>query len=497
MDGCLMSSSLAIKDKLQNLFHGIFLRAFFSIMIAFVISMGCIVLFLRPETREDGFVAHFSAEFTQDLLNVSLNSKSMEEINNYLTHQKDDLLNRAQVISKYELITSEASRKFGIWLSESEKRKIFEGKAFVTENQVIYQQAQNDSFFLPPQNNLNETLPETPASHPHPSFIVLPISNSPYVIFARRSTPVSPEIPISSFIICTLLIIIILLATVLYLLQPVIRRIINIEETCIKVSNGDYDARCHDTKKDSIGILAKHVDDMTAAIGRHLGQQKSLLQAVSHELRTPLARIRFTVEMLNIPEDDEKSMERLDSIDDDLTEIDDLIKELSYFNYVDAGKGRQNFEFCDLTELIDMTVHQRSLAIKDFDFHTKGLDDDMALEADPTAFKRVIGNLLSNAARYAVKQIMLKISYDEDRKNIIISVEDDGPGIPEDKREAIFEPFVCLEKSRSKSMTGCGLGLAIADRIMKVHRGSISAQASELGGAKMITIWPVSQSNPH
>lgn len=244
-------------------------------------------------------------------------------------------------------------------------------------------------------------------------------------------------------------------------------------------------------------MLAKHVDDMTAAIGRHLGQQKSLLQAVSHELRTPLARIRFTVEMLNIPEDDEKSMERLDSIDDDLTEIDDLIKELSYFNYVDAGKGRQNFEFCDLTELIDMTVHQRSLAIKDFEFHIDGLEDDMTLEADPTAFKRVIGNLLSNAARYAVKKINLVISNDEGGKNIIISVEDDGPGIPEDKREAIFEPFVCLEKSRSKSMTGCGLGLAIADRIMKVHHGSISAQASELGGAKMLTIWPVSQSNPH
>ena len=280
------------------------------------------------------------------------------------------------------------------------------------------------------------------------------------------------------------------------LIYPIARRIQRIQKVCQCASNGDCSVRCNDKRNDSIGILADHIDEMTASIERHLGQQKALLQAVSHELRTPLSRIRFSIEMLDIPEDDEKSMSRLESIDDDLTEIDDLIKELGYFNYVDAGKGKQHFETSAIQDLIDMTLHQRSLAINDFEVTTNGIEEDMLIEADPTAFKRVIGNLLSNAARYAKEKIQIQVSYSDDKKYIVICVDDDGPGIPEDKRLTIFEPFVCLEKSRSKSMTGCGLGLAIADRIMKVHSGSIEALTSPLGGTRMATTWPVNQPKP-
>lgn len=324
------------------------------------------------------------------------------------------------------------------------------------------------------------------------SFMVIPIAQTQYVVFSRRLEPSPPQIAPQSFALAAGVLVVILLGTAVALILPIVMRIRKIENICQKVSQGDYNARCDDKRGDSLGVLAQHVDEMTISIQQHLVQQKSLLQAVSHELRTPLSRIRFTLEMLDIDENDEKSMARLDSIDEDLTEIDNLIKELGYFNYVDAGNGRQHFETVDLGELIKATLHQRSQAIEKFEVKVCGVTGDMLFEADPAAFKRVLGNLLSNASRYAKEKIEIHAAYDEEHKNIEVAVEDDGPGIPEDKRLSVFEPFVCLEASRSKSMTGCGLGLAIAHRIMKIHDGAIAVFDSELGGARMWTSWPIS-----
>ena len=209
---------------------------------------------------------------------------------------------------------------------------------------------------------------------------------------------------------------------------------------------------------------------------------------MSHEIRTPLARIRFEIAMIEVPEDDEKGLARIDAIDDDLTEIDNMLKELSFFNYVDAGKGRDQFETVCLDDMIQATLKQRSQALASFEVRVEG-PTALNLVVDPTAFKRVIGNLLGNASRYAQKSIVIRTADLKDR--IEIAVEDDGPGIPKDKRKDVFEPFVCLDPSRSKSVGGVGLGLAICHRIMKIHDGAIWIEDAPGGGARMVTQWPV------
>lgn len=513
--------------------EGLFLKTFLAIVIAYVLTFICVTALMRPVMMEEGVVAHMSVDFLQDMLNAKLRGKSSNDISDYLKHQKENFLNGAQIATYNELLAANAPQRFGLTLQDTERLKILEGKAFWTgrpQNHFFGPPKHEPKlfFFAPPPppdrrpprekqyrkhppeiphtltiqtlviytQGLMTYRPRPPRGDKHSSYAVIPIANTPYVIFSRHPAPTPPEISTLSLTLNSALILCILLCTAFVLIYPIVRRIRRIQAVCQSVSNGNYSARCNDKRNDSIGTLAVHIDDMTASIERHLGQQKSLLQAVSHELRTPLSRIRFSIEMLDIPDDDEKSIARLDSIDEDLTEIDNLIKELGYFNYVDAGKGKQHFEITAVQDLIDMTIHQRSLAIHDFDVTTHGIEEDMSIEADPTAFKRVIGNLLSNAARYAKEKIQIQVCYSKDKKHIEICVDDDGPGIPEDKRLTIFEPFVCLEKSRSKSMTGCGLGLAIADRIMRVHCGSIEALTSPLGGTRMLTIWPVTQPKP-
>ena len=516
--------------------HVLFVKAFFACVIAFGLAFICVNLLIKPVIREDGLAVYMSAGFVQDMLNAELRGKNIDELSNYISRLNDSFLHNAQIATVSDLLNPDAAQKYGIYLFPHEKLKLHSKTAFWTGKPMKYlgiSAPKNEH--TPPKHSYSNTVLNGGSVYWNVSsylynsspglsfaelirfthgildnhsffqksfferrntFIFLPIADTPYVIFSRRPVPPSPEIPVSAVILTTFNILIIILITVLLIVVPILRRLRRIEESCLRVSQGDYKSRCNDTSHDSIGALARHIDDMTASIERHLNQQKSLLQAVSHELRTPLSRIRFTIEMLDIPEDDEKSMSRIDSIDEDLTEIDNLLKELGYFNYVDAGKGRQHFETNALKDLIEMTLHQRSHALEQFHVAIEGMENDMSIEADPTAFKRVIGNLLSNASRYAKEKIEIHIAYSDDHQNILIAVDDDGPGIPEDKRAAVFEPFVCLEKSRSKSMTGCGLGLAIADRIMKVHRGSIEVQVSALGGARMLTSWPIQQDKP-
>jgi len=120
---------------------------------------------------------------------------------------------------------------------------------------------------------------------------------------------------------------------------------------------------------------------------------------------------------------------------------------------------------------------------------------DLEVYADRIAFHRAIGNLLSNAFRYARSRVLIHLHASVN--TVCIDVEDDGPGIPEAKRTEILAPFVRLTNTASNatngteiSYKGLGLGLAIVDRILKQHRGSIKIEQGELGGCLVQTVWP-------
>ena len=536
-----------ISNSIAKSTAGIFIKATIALLVAFILSIISAINFMKPVMRDEGVLAYMDAEFVQDMVNASLRGRSFEEIRQFISESSDELINQAQIVNEREIIAHDAPHKYGIFLLDFEKRRVLKKKAFWTKRWqkrysdqmgtldylsqwMIWGQSESfertyepggfhkDSHFKgsdrrefrrkPPRPQemkietmqqlveytfhlMQEKKPVGSGSMRNASYIVVPIDDTPYVIFSRIQNGYASVIPISSIVLTFFSFILILMGSALILVYPMIKRIRKIQATCQQVSEGDYSVRCDDHKRDSFGLLAQHIDNMTASIEQHLGQQKALLQAVAHEIRTPLARIRFSIEMLDISEDDEYGMAKLNSIDEDLTEIENLIKELSYFNYVDAGRGRQNFESSAVKDLIDAVIHQRALDLKTFDVSVNGITEDMLLEADPNAFRRVIGNLLSNAARYAKEKIQVNVAYSEDKQYIEVAVDDDGPGIPVDKREDVFTPFMCLEKSRSKAMGGFGLGLAIAHRIMKIHSGTIEVKDSPLGGCRMFTRWPL------
>lgn len=518
------------------------IKTFVVCVLAFLFSLFAVVAIMKPVVQETGILALLNPVFVQNLVNAELSGKSYDEIALFLQTRLDGQFNQAQIIERRTLLAPETSQQTGIFLRADERYRLFRGQAFGTgdfdmkpqhgrvsysskgmtrRDGLDYAPLETSRLMEMPRNDNDEIATHTcPRRLSHCSmiladrlvayvrdimydepinardeisFFIIPVEYTPYAIVLRKSSEATPSIPTSSTLLAITVVLMILMFAVCIMITPMLRRVRKIEKTCKAVSDGNFNARINDHRMDSLGILAQDIDDMTAKLAQNFAKQKALLQAVSHEMRTPLSRIRFALEMLDIDENDERSMARLQSIDDDLTEIENMLHELGYFNYVDAGNGKQNFETCHVSDLIEATLKQRAQALSAFEVKVVGMDDDMTVDVDAMAFKRVIGNLLSNAARYAKQHIAVVIHIDCREQILQIDVDDDGIGIPEDKRESVFEPFVCLDKSRSKAFGGVGLGLAIVSRIMKVHGGTICIETSDMGGARMRTRWPLHQ----
>jgi two-component system sensor histidine kinase RstB len=271
-----------------------------------------------------------------------------------------------------------------------------------------------------------------------------------------------------------------------------VRRIKKLEQAAVRISAGELHARANVESKDAIGNLARQFNVMANRNQNLLENQRRLLQAVSHELRTPTARIRFGLEMLFRASTEDEKDQRIQSLDDDLTEIDELVQELLVFNRLDVDSPPLNTTTFSAGQAIkDVVDHLQHLRTEiQVEIEDK-VDSSWEVHADPKMFKRAIRNLLSNALRYAKKQVTIICCRGENA--IIVEIFDDGPGVPSSERIRVFEPFTRMDKSRSRGSGGAGLGLAIVQRIMKAHHGSVEISDSDGGGTHVVTRWPTAQ----
>ncbi|RFP22717.1 two-component sensor histidine kinase [Duganella sp. BJB488] len=243
---------------------------------------------------------------------------------------------------------------------------------------------------------------------------------------------------------------------------------------------GDLAARAEVRPASSIAPLAGRINDMAERIGLLMEARKNLLHSVSHELRTPIARLEFGLELLRErhADDDPALQKRIAAMETDVEELKTLVNELLSLTQLDQAQSmpRQTFELAPL--LRECTppahLHQR--------FNASIAGDLGELQGDARLLARAVNNLLGNAAKYAVGRIVLSAA--RDGGALRIAVEDDGPGIPSEARERVFEPFYRLEREQDYAASGYGLGLAITAKAVQLHGGAIAVDDSPLGGAR-------------
>jgi two-component system sensor histidine kinase RstB len=215
-----------------------------------------------------------------------------------------------------------------------------------------------------------------------------------------------------------------------------------------------------------------------------LRSQRELLQLVSHELRTPLARIRFATDLIESSKTDEERRMRLEAVDNATQELDELVGELLTYVRLESDAPTIEPERIDLTSLLPELVKIHAPLHPAIQYECDSADKNVQVTADHASLSRAIGNLLSNAGRFAEQRVTVR-AY-EQNDTIVVQVDDDGPGVPEADRDKIFGPFVRLENADR----GAGLGLALVKRIATGHRGSVTVSESPSGGARFSLFLP-------
>jgi two-component system osmolarity sensor histidine kinase EnvZ len=207
---------------------------------------------------------------------------------------------------------------------------------------------------------------------------------------------------------------------------------------------------------------------MRARIQRQMTQRTEMLAGVSHDLRTPLTRMKLQLAMLG----DGAEVEELRG---DVAEMERMVE--GYLAFA-RGEGTEKPAETDLGSLLRDVVGDARRAGTAVDLH---VEDRLVALVRPNALRRCLANLISNAARFA-SQVWIRAGQVGDM--IEITVDDDGPGIPEARREEVFRPFFRLEGSRNPLTGGIGLGLTIARDVVRSHGGELVLLDAPTGGLR-------------
>lgn len=249
--------------------------------------------------------------------------------------------------------------------------------------------------------------------------------------------------------------------------------------------SGKLTARSQMKPSASIYPLAERINHMADRIEDLLEAQKSLLHSVSHELRTPIARLEFGMELLDARAKDPDLSKRIHAMEGDLRELNALVNELLDMSKLDSARNLQAepAELAPVLRECTEMLPPSPIALECV------LDEDLGeLEIDRRLLARAVCNLLRNAQKYAAGRIVLSGRRTPDA--VEITVDDDGPGIPVEERDKIFDPFYRLDRSRDRATGGFGLGLSIAQKAVALHGGSLRAGSAPLGGARFVITLP-------
>jgi|GEM_PF-3452461 signal transduction histidine kinase len=223
--------------------------------------------------------------------------------------------------------------------------------------------------------------------------------------------------------------------------------------------DNNHDATIPEYGSADLKAIIKSINMLITRNQHLLKNRTEILAAISHDLRTPITRIKFRVESI-----DNASLQ--DKITDDLTEMENML--YAVLDYLRNNLMEQNFEWFDLNTLLESI--QNEYADTGVNITYEGTSSRTAFFGNVDALKRAFSNLIENAKKYG-SEISMKLL--EDKKQLTIQIDDNGPGIPSHELKRIFDPFYRVEKSRNRTTGGAGLGLAIVKDIINSHQGSI------------------------
>jgi len=250
------------------------------------------------------------------------------------------------------------------------------------------------------------------------------------------------------------------------------RPIINLARASEKFGRGEDIEEFRPSGALEIRQAGFEFEKMRKRIIRHLNQRSEMLSGISHDLRTPLTRIKLQLSFI-------KDKEISKKLSDDVGEMEKMLNEYLQFA---SSRSAETTETFDLSKLLETTIIKYEK--KEI---TTDISKEVFLDGRKNLMQRCFSNLIDNAIKYSAN---VYISLRKLNNNILITIDDDGPGIPENERENVFKPFYKIDKSRGDSKSSVGLGLSIASDTVKSHGGNIKLETSPTNGLRIKVILP-------
>lgn len=259
-----------------------------------------------------------------------------------------------------------------------------------------------------------------------------------------------------------------------------------------RLAQGNFDARLGPSvgrRRDEIADLAHDFDAMAARLQELVTHRDRLLAGVSHELRSPLARLQLAIGLAQkYPERTEASLQR---ISQEAGKLDDMVDELLILSRLESGVETED-DYFDLAQVVREIAEDASFEgtargiLVDCDIQTED-DDDTLVSGNGKLIARAIENIVRNALRFSSEGQTVRIALNRQHNAYTVTVRDQGRGVPEHQLEAVFKPFM---QSAGGDGEGFGLGLAIAQRAIRAHHGTISARNMAEGGFEIRVALP-------
>ena len=258
-----------------------------------------------------------------------------------------------------------------------------------------------------------------------------------------------------------------LISIAIIFLKNQTKPIVNLAKAAERFGKGDFIYEIRPSGASEVRKAAYEFDRMAKRVERHLKQRSEMLSGISHDLRTPLTRLKLQLAMLNQKEISKK-------MSNDIDEMESMLN-----NYLQFAKSQTQEESTaiNINELFKEIIIE-----KDNKYLHLNLIGEIVLVGRRNALKRCFNNIIENGLNYA-KNVYLDVSKSANRLNIF--VEDDGPGIPIDQYKNVFKPFFRLDKSRNLNQSGVGLGMSIAEDIVRSHGGNIELNDGKDNGLKV------------
>ena len=253
-------------------------------------------------------------------------------------------------------------------------------------------------------------------------------------------------------------------------------------------AGGDLHTRLDTKRRDEFGELAREFDQMAERIETLVTSEKRLTQDISHELRSPLARLNVALELAKNKSSAE-TLPLIGRIETESQRLNEMISQLLVLSKLETGSENFQKREINLTKLFEQII-------ADADFEAKGNEkavkilqkDAVRVFGNETLLRSAIENVLRNAVRYTADKTTVEVKLSAENKRAVVSVRDYGAGVPEAEIKKLFRPFYRVNAARERKTGGIGLGLAIAERAVHAHQGTIKAQNTENGLAVEISL---------